>query len=886
MPQIRSSESRAEEVARELLTIRGWNIARPPRGNVLWKNEYRDYPHLRTALEGRGKAGKGGDAYPDFLVVNPSGMQPLIVGETKAQGKDIGVAISEAELYGEAFLESGLNVLSAGIAGNETSNIEVRVNKRSLRAWKPVAYRNNPIQWIPTPDETSRLLTDNNLFELQPRVPSNEILAKRGDEINRILRECNIKDEFRPAIVGAFMLALWHSAGLIRTDDKHVLSDINAECVKAFVGAGKQELANSILVQEANAKLASRAVHICRILRLLNITTLTAEHDYIGQLYEMFFRFTGGNTIGQFFTPRHVTRFMVDFIEVSKKDVVVDPTCGTGGFLISSLNRMTEGKALTKAEINNVVRDHLIGFENEPITAALCVANMILRGDGTTGIVKGDCFVDDQYPEGKASVVLGNPPFPHKQTDDPAEKFVERGLEALRPRGLLAMIVPISVITKSSTSKANWRRRILRENTLKAVITLPSELFQPYASSTTAIIVLQRGIPHARDSRTFFCRIENDGLKIKKNVRIERAGDQLPKALDAWKAGMSIAGFCATTIVPDLTSGSEWAPGAYIEYLHHSTRVLEKEIDILVQQLGAFQVLHAHELARLDGVMAGGKLHISDYRKTRRMQSALDDVKPGTIGALFDIFYGQKALHNKENLQPGESLIISSAGSDNGCYGFFKYDDLIAPPFVSVPSTGSIGEACVQERPCGVTDDCLLLIPKPETTPEYLFLVAAVIRLERWRFDYGRKITPERIKDVHIPDIRPLIDRIKARRSTIARYTGQIIDRFSDDAQETLSHETGDRLCREFGRLAEKWYAETGALSLMEQKAVHQAYQRIIGMGPAALPFIFEELQRSGGHWMWALRAITGLDAAKGETQFTMAVAKWLTWGKNNGYLG
>ena len=132
-----------------------------------------------------------------------------------------------------------------------------------------------------------------------------------------------------------------------------------------------------------------------------------------GQLYETFFWFTGGNTIGQYFTPRHIARFMADLCEVSSKDKVLDPACGTGGFLIAPLYKMIGDTNPTRKELAALVRKHLVGFETEPVTAALCVANMILRGDGATGIVKGDCFTSDQYPVGRMTVVLGNPPFPH-----------------------------------------------------------------------------------------------------------------------------------------------------------------------------------------------------------------------------------------------------------------------------------------------------------------------------------------------------------------------------------------------------------------------------------------------------------------------------------------
>src|SRR5258708_16176955 len=88
-----------------------------------------------------------------------------------------------------------------------------------------------------------------------------------------------------------------------------------------------------------------------------------------------------------------------------------------------------------------------------------------------------------------------------------------------------------------------------------------------------------------------------------------------------------------------------------------------------------------------------------------------------------------------------------------------------------------------------------------------------------------------------------------------------------------------------FKELAGQWYRETGMLSFIKQKAMHPAYQRIIGMGSGALPLIFRELRERRGDWLWALAAITGEDPAKGITHFNEAVEAWLAWGRAHGYL-
>ncbi len=120
------------------------------------------------------------------------------------------------------------------------------------------------------------------------------------------------------------------------------------------------------------------------------------------------------------------------------------------------------------------------------------------------------------------------------------------------------------------------------------------------------------------------------------------------------------------------------------------------------------------------------------------------------ISKLFDLVYGQRELTSKENLREGSTVIISSQGVDNGCYGFYDFPAKYSPPFITVPRTGSIGEAFVQEYPCSVTDDLILLLPKQKLEIEFLYYVAILIRVQKWRYNYGRKITPARLGQLEI----------------------------------------------------------------------------------------------------------------------------------------
>ena len=744
----RISEIRAEHLLTEMLVSQGWDTRKPTTGDLLRQQEYRDHPHLVEVLQGRGKAGRGGDALPEGILVDRQTLEPLVVIEAKATAKQLDDAQADALSYGQAFVDAGYTVLTVALAGTTEDDFTLRVSKWTGSKWTFVTYDKDPITWVPNRADVDRLLPHSAPYDLRPSVPPVEVLHQRADEINRLLRESKIRDELRPGVVGAIMLALWQSKGDIRKDPKNILSDINRASKGAFWATKKVELQKSLHVDEANQTLAEKARRIVSILERLNVHVLTAEHDYLGQLYETFFRYTGGNTIGQYFTPRHMASFMADLVEVGSKDTVLDPACGTGGFLIAAMNRILVEKKLSRAQMVNLVRKKLIGIDSEPVTAAICVANMILRGDGSTGIARENCFTWEKYPIGKADVVLMNPPFPHKKTDTPSDRFVDRALEGLKQNGRLAAIVPMSTLVRRQT--LDWRRDTLVRNTLEAVIGLPDELFEPHASSYTAVLFFRKGMPHRADRRVFFARITNDGLRMKKRVRVPIEGSQLDTVLRAYRDRETIPGLCGGSPISDI-----WGPGLYVPSKVLGPGQLIDSVTALIRDRAAFVVRHAPELVRMLA-----SLSERDAPLLRKPPTKLGKPTPGTIGDYFSISYGQKSLHSKEHLVSGDALVISSSGIDNGCYGFFDFDDLLEPPFITVPSTGSYGEARVQEWPCGVTDDCLVLVPKAGVTREMMFIAAAVIRSERWRFNYGMKVTPSRIADYPVPTDAALVEQV------------------------------------------------------------------------------------------------------------------------------
>jgi hypothetical protein len=390
---------------------------------------------------------------------------------------------------------------------------------------------------------------------------------------------------------------------------------------------------------------------------------------------------------------------------------------------------------------------------------------------------RGDSFKSPEYPVGKATVVLSNPPFPHAKTDTPPERFIDRALEGLQHRGRLGIIVPRSML--NLPKQANWREKVLEHNTLDGVIILPDDLFEPFASSYTAVLLMTKGIKHSGGHPIFFAHVENDGFKVKKGSKVAQPGEQLTGALRAWNARETVPGFCGWATLNQVAG---WDAGFYIPPRPLSENEIDEATATLVRNGASFVVAHAPELLRLEQAVAAGSLISKPYRETKGAQPG--QVGGATIGGYFDIFYGQRELHSKERLGPGDALVISSSGLDNGCYGFFDFDGtLIEPPFVTVPSTGSIGQAHVQSWPCGVTDDCLILLPKEGAPPEAMYVAAAVIRNEAWRFNYGRKITPERIADFPLPLSGEAVSRVSGHVAA-AKRIGQVALEIAEDEHD------------------------------------------------------------------------------------------------------
>jgi hypothetical protein len=129
--------------------------------------------------------------------------------------------------------------------------------------------------------------------------------------------------------------------------------------------------------------------------------------------------------------------------------------------------------------------------------------------------------------------------------------------------------------------------------------------------------------------------------------------------------------------------------------------------------------------------------------------------------------------------------------------------------------------------------------------------------------------------------------KVKALPDTAQTAVLRMVELLGDNMAAAAGSGSGSSAgaALKFQELADTWHRETGFLSFMQQRALHPAYQRIIGMGWAAVPFLLRELERQPDHWLWALQSITGEEPARGTKSLSAAAEAWLNWGRNLGLL-
>lgn len=294
-----------------------------------------------------------------------------------------------------------------------------------------------------------------------------------------------------------------------------------------------------------------------------------SHSEELGNAYEYLLSIMSSQgDAGQFRTPRHIIDFMVSVVNPTMEDKVLDPSCGTGGFLVSAYKHILEQhdgkddpkkkeKPLTPDQRKNLM-GNFEGYDVDPGMVRIAQVNMYLHQFKNPKIYNYDTLSMEERWGDKFSVILANPPFmspkggvsTHKKFSIQSTRsevlFVDYIMNHLRPQGRAGIIVPEGIIFQSGTAHKQLRKNLM-EDGLFAVVSLPSGVFNPYAGVKTSILFFDNEVAK-KTKEILFVKIENDGFDLGAQRRPTQKND-LPLALEALKAFQS-GGWMAVNKIP------------------------------------------------------------------------------------------------------------------------------------------------------------------------------------------------------------------------------------------------------------------------------------------------------------------------------------------------
>ena len=546
--------------------------------------QYTEILQLQEALAAASKSQNGEHGKPDFIaVVNE---YVLVIEDKKDRDKVClrekdgsisqtveavkNYAVNGAVWYARKILEHGAytKVFAFGNAGDSKHHTlqPVFVGLDGVKELDGIETFENF-----SPANIERYYRRNVLEEETPEEVQLENLRKKSRELHEHLRNYGgLRDTEKPLVVSAILLALSeHSHGfsldLLKGDTiegntdgeilyKYLQNAMTRAKVRPEVKRDKvlnqftiikdRPILNAIRADLKMTPLKFFASYLKREIYAAIEMNATSE-DYLGRFYSEFVRYSGGDgaTLGVVLTPRHITELFCDLVNLRADDVIYDPCCGTGGFLIAGMHRMLQD-ADSDSQRKHIKEKQIFGTEIRNDMFAIATTNMILRGDGQSNLTCEDFFAKDPGKLQLKGITVGfmNPPYSqakNKATQNLSElNFICRLLDCVLPGGRVAVIVPVSTMIGKTKEDRQLKADILARHTLEGVISLNKNTF--YGVGTVpCIAVFTAGESHPKGKLSKFVNFEDDGYIVKMHVgeltETERAKDRRQYLLDCWR---------------------------------------------------------------------------------------------------------------------------------------------------------------------------------------------------------------------------------------------------------------------------------------------------------------------------------------------------------------
>ncbi|MEY9498994.1 type I restriction enzyme M protein [Bradyrhizobium elkanii] len=717
-------------------------------------------PRIEKALKSASKSG-GGVGKPEFILTFPAVADFMIVIECKADATRH--ESSKRNRYGDFAVDGVL--LYASHLSRHYDVLAIAVSGQDIASAKVSHFVWNRRK--PAPEETPdrRLLSlQSYLAAYKGRVVAAQVeglkLTEKAVEYNEFLHQYSIPETERATFISAILVALQDDAfrtsyRLLETPADLAASIIDAASrvltrhgidadrrdlvLSQYKTIQNQDIAKSPTVKRINTpapvpNTILREITIDIEEHVFPLTTSGEQgYDVLGRFYTEFIRYSGSDArTGLVLTPQHITRLFCELVGLTTDDIVIDPCCGTGGFLTAAMQYMWD-KAGNDHDLKERIKSkQLIGIERRVDMFTHACSNMMMRGDGKSNIYRGDCFdpeLQAKVQKLDPTVAMLNPPYDVGAAGQ--LHFVETAMELLG-KGRCVAICQMSTAVSADGDVVDARRRLLEKHTLEGVVGMPQDLFHP-VGVVTCVMVFRANTPHPAGYKTYFGYWRDDGfVKRKRKGRISDGSwpDKKKKMLDSFINRESRPGL---SVMQSVAAADEWCAEAYMKTDYSG--LSDDEFTTTIKNFVAFRLTESRVPVPITTRAASKTKRRLNERKWSEFR----------IDALFEVRKGRRLT--KADMELGETPFIGAIETNNGLTNRIEGEPQHPGNTVTVVYNGnSVAEAFYQEQPFWCSDDVNVLYPRFEMSPEIGLFVATILRREKYRFSYGRKWNKARME--------------------------------------------------------------------------------------------------------------------------------------------
>ena len=471
---------------------------------------------------------------------------------------------------------------------------------------------------------------------------------------------------------------------------------------------------------------------------LKELNSFTYDHsEDLGDAFEYLLSILGSQgDAGQFRTPRHIIDFIVSIVDPKKGETILDPACGTAGFLISAYKhilKQNHNKPLTPDEKKKLMQN-LVGYDISPDMVRLSRVNMYLHGFPEPKIDEYDTLTSEDKWDEHFDVIMANPPFmtpkggikPHKRFSIKTKRaealFVDYLIEHLNINGKAGIIVPDGIVNNKSFTNL---RKFIIENGLYAVVSLHQYVFKPYAGAKTCILFFDKSLKNS--DNILFAEVENDGLqKGVQRAKIEK--DDLPEL---------------TRLLQDFKKSFKSATLDLKKYKVNATITNLNTLD---------KNTYYHYIEQL-----------TLFPNTYIYKNSVA-VSPKKAVRVADVFAIKKGVLQSTKATPGPYRFITASDEYLTHEEFTHSTEAI---IIAVAAGGSLGKVQYVNEKFIVSDLCLILTPKKKSQSDLLFYLYY-------------------FKSVRVPLVRLLAKGVSKQSINKTDFANLLIDDFNTNQQKQI----------------------------------------------------------------------------------------------------